>query len=465
MKLQTRIILISCIAVVVATTLSDTAIWTIYSKNYYKDLVLSSYYSISEETISIEQKRSIGNVAENDINAMRYIIKQRNNDLLLCFHQTDKGEYEEVFNHTDFTYNQLRSLKYNNYTYDMRYTAFNYSNKKYLLCNEIRGAYEYFLFVDITASIHKIYMLAVFMILSSLVVAIMVVLVLNIIIKKYFEPLSQLSVSAQAIAQGDYAKRIENNNDDEIGRLASNFNQMAESVEKHTKSLEEEDYKKTLFMGNLTHELKTPMTAISGYAQTLLMTKLEPEDEEEALSYIYEECGRLERLSQKMMKLLELGQDTELDIKKHKAYELFTATAESTSVLLKEKGILLDIIEHGEELEVDIDLMTDVLINLVDNSYKASSEGAHISLVAGMDENNMTFITVKDSGRGIPEEDLEKITEPFYMVDKSRSRKQGGAGLGLALCKLILKHHNMDMRIKSTVGVGTEITIYNLFTK
>lgn len=207
-------------------------------------------------------------------------------------------------------------------------------------------------------------------------------------------------------------------------------------------------------MGNLTHELKTPMTAISGYAQTLLTTKLPKEEQEEALSYIYEECGRLERLSKKMMKLLELDQTTELVKTTCRVRELFEAAEKSCQSLLHEHRIQLVVEEHGEQIWADADLMTDVLINLIDNAVKASPDKATIYLRA---EQNR--ILVQDFGSGIPKKEQDKILEPFYMIDKSRSRKTGGAGLGLALVQLILRQHSAKLLIDSQIGEGTSMII------
>jgi signal transduction histidine kinase len=229
---------------------------------------------------------------------------------------------------------------------------------------------------------------------------------------------------------------------------------MAEAVEISTRNLEESEKRKTLFMGNLTHELKTPMTAISGYAQTLLSTKISRENQEAALLYIYEECGRLERLSKKMMKLLELEQDTELSFTDTPVEQLFEASAAACRVLLEEKQITLECSQKGEHFNMDVDLMTDVLINLIDNAVKASDAGGKILLRAYGD-----CIEVQDFGRGIPAEEQEKILEPFYMIDKSRSRQNGGAGLGLALVAVILKKHGVSLRIESSEGVGTRMIL------
>ena len=225
-------------------------------------------------------------------------------------------------------------------------------------------------------------------------------------------------------------------------------------MEQRTKSLEESEQKKTIFMGNLTHELKTPMTAISGYAQTLLSAKISEEEQREALMYIYEECGRLERLSKKMMNLLELSENPEINFTDTPVADIFQAAEKSCQVLLKKKDISLKCMESGQHFYMDSDLMTDVLINLIDNAVKASEPGAEIILYA---HDNM--IEVQDFGKGIPQEELEKILEPFYMIDKSRSRKNGGAGLGLALIAVIVEKHHIKMSIDSEVGKGTRFIL------
>ena len=245
---------------------------------------------------------------------------------------------------------------------------------------------------------------------------------------------------------------------DEVGALADDFNSMAEAVERHTKELEESEEHKTLFMGNLTHELKTPLTAISGYAQTMRTVDLSDDDRNEALTYIYEETGRLDRLAKKIMRLLELDRDTEIAMEEISLDKLFEAAVRTCTVSAKDKDITLNIGACHGTIRGDFDLMCDVLINLIDNALKASPKGSSVNVYAEGDT-----IFVEDFGCGIPESEIVKITEPFYMVDKSRSRKSGGAGLGLALTKLILNHHGMKMSVESEVGKGTKISVYKSF--
>lgn len=277
---------------------------------------------------------------------------------------------------------------------------------------------------------------------------------LFVVLRRVFKPLQELNETTQQMARGFYDRRLCIRQKDEIGQLGESFNKMAEAVEERTYVLEESERKKTLFMGDLTHELKTPMTAISGYAQTLLSTKLSEQQQEDALLYIYEECGRLERLSHKMIKLLELEQDHELELADTPVADVFEAVRNACSVLLKEKQVTLEICQHGECFPMDADLMTDALINLVDNAVKASSEGGKIILKA-----EASCIEVQDFGHGIPAGEQQNILEPFYMVDKSRSRQYGGAGLGLALTAVIVRKHHMSLGIESEEGKGTKIIL------
>jgi len=213
-----------------------------------------------------------------------------------------------------------------------------------------------------------------------------------------------------------------------------------------------------LFKGNLTHELKTPLTAISGYAQTMRTVELSADDKNEALTYIYEDSKRLDRFAKKMMRLLEVDRDTEIAMEEISLDKLFEAAVRTCTVSAKDKDITLNIGGCNGTIQGDFDLMCDVLINLIDNAIKASPEGASVNLYTENED-----IVVEDYGCGIPESEIARITEPFYMVDKSRSRKSGGAGLGLALTKLILNHHGMEMRVESEVEKGTKITVYKSF--
>lgn len=457
MKIRTKIIGISSVAVLAATLLVSGIIWKILGKSQEEEAVMQAYQSCYffmndfEEALEKSGTDAIG--LEYFFKMSEYTDNERQENYNLCFRLGK--EVEEIYNPTIFTLKNL--LRYSYETYqdngNISYTRIDRGEKTYLVFQrEFQPQFLVFQITDITYVTEYKEQLAIILGVLSLGVVLLTVSILWASVRHMLLPLQKLNDSAKKIAEGVYDDRVDIKGKDEIGELGKSFNQMAQAVETKTQHLEESERRKTLFMGNLTHELKTPMTAISGYAQTLLTTKLELEEQEEALLYIYEQCGRLERLSKKMMRLLEVDGEEALHYTNVSAKQLFEDAKKSCKILLEKKSMVLECVSHDEMYRVDYDLMLDVLINLIDNGVKASEEGSRIRLIASEDS-----ITVQDFGRGIPEEEKERILEPFYMIDKSRSRKCGGAGLGLSLAALIIKRHNMKMEIESEIGKGTSI--------
>ena len=184
---------------------------------------------------------------------------------------------------------------------------------------------------------------------------------------------------------------------------------------------------------------------------------LPPEQVFKAANYIFSEGKRLESLSLKLMDLIVMRR------------QVFDLRLTGTNRLISDiSGVLLPMMEeHSMTLETDIqdemiyaepDLLKTLLMNLVDNARKASEAGATIRIEGRIGEDGYEF-SVQDHGRGIPEEEIARITEAFYMVDKSRSRAQNGAGLGLALCQEIAKIHNSHLEFESEEGVGTTVRL------
>lgn len=308
--------------------------------------------------------------------------------------------------------------------------------------------------VDITDTYLSLYRLAGQIAAAALGLALAAGLALHIILRRSLRPLQALSEGARDIAAGAYGRRVPEAGPDEIGRLGRDFNRMAQAVEEHIRRVEDSEERKTLFMGSLTHELKTPLTAISGYAQTLRRARLSEEDRETALGYICQESARLDRLSKKMLRLLELERETGLGRDLLPVNELMEAAGDTCRPAAEAKGVAIAIGPCQGAVMGDRDLLTDALVNLTDNAVKASAAGGLVRLyTAG------GAMVVEDQGPGIPAGELDRLTEPFYMVDKSRSRKSGGAGLGLALTAVILRRHGMELRFESQPGEGTKAVV------
>lgn len=270
-------------------------------------------------------------------------------------------------------------------------------------------------------------------------------------------PLRSLSRTAKRIAGGDLSIRAKIMSNDEMGELAQSFNNCADSLTEKISQLEDEMKRREQFTGSFAHELKTPMTSMIGYADLLRSCNLSKKQQRECAEYIFNESKRLERLSLKLLDLFVL-QQRDFEMQMISPSQLLISVAKSLDKKLCGCNIAMDVhIEQGECM-LEADLTESLLINLIDNAVKAMENGGVIDVAQTMTESGCRFV-VKDCGRGIPQSEIERITEAFYRVDKARSRRQGGAGLGLALCAEIAALHGGELKIESAVGVGTTVTV------
>lgn len=270
-------------------------------------------------------------------------------------------------------------------------------------------------------------------------------------------PMARISKASREIASGNLSGRTGIRAGDEIGRLAADFDRMAEQVEESFKELKASMERQERFIGNFTHELKTPMTSILGYADLLRGGNLTEEEQADAAGYIFSESKRLERLSLKLLDIY-VTERQQVVLAPCPLSVLVDDCAAHLAPGLRKAGIEL---EHRSEEGVCLlepDLIRSLLLNLVDNARKALEGGGRIEIVSELTAGGCR-ITVRDNGKGIPEEAKKHLTEAFYRVDKSRSRAQGGVGLGLALCENIAALHGGTIRFESEEGEGTEVIV------
>ena len=266
-------------------------------------------------------------------------------------------------------------------------------------------------------------------------------------------PLKRLTNTTQKIASGSFSTRAVNKGNDEIGILTRNFNIMADVVEEKIHDLEETARQREDFVASFAHELKTPLTSIIGYADMLRSYDMDAQERFTAANYIFSEGKRLESLSLHLLDLIVLHK-TEFPLVPTECVIFLHDVENILRPLLKKYGMTLQIENDEGRFLSEPALIKTLLYNLIDNACKASPEGSNILLTCRKIDGGFGF-SVQDWGRGIPEEELSKITEPFYMVDKSRARKQNGAGLGLALCQEIAQIHGGSLKIESRLGEGT----------
>ena len=277
-------------------------------------------------------------------------------------------------------------------------------------------------------------------------------------LRKIMAPLTKLREAAVSVSEGNYDIQVPAEGDTELAQVGKSFNQMSSKVKEQIECLSTVNHTQRQLMGSLAHELKTPMTSILGYADTLLTVRLQRQQQERALSYISSECRRLSRLSVKMLELTGLYETGEAEFVPVEVQmnQFLEDVKKLVTYRLQEKKICLEIHCNPEELRktFDPDLMMSAVTNFIDNAVKASDENSKIVL-----EATQNHLSVQDYGKGIPEEDLKRVTEAFYMVDKSRSRVKGSVGLGLALCQKIADIHGFQLEITSHLGKGTIISV------
>lgn len=273
-------------------------------------------------------------------------------------------------------------------------------------------------------------------------------------------PIRSLNRVAKQIADGRMELRSLNKSGDEIGELARNFNHMADRLVEEAEAKALEAKQKEDFTAAFAHELKTPLTSIIGYADMMNSMKISEEERAEATFYIYSQGKRLESLSHKLLELVSMDKSPieNRPIQTKLLEENIRATVRP---IWRQKNIHGKVDMDKGVICGDMELLLSLLYNLLDNAAKAMDKGEQgfIWLKGKNLPGGEYEIKVVDNGRGIPQEEISRITEAFYMVDKSRSRREGGAGIGMALCHKIIKLHDGVLKIDSRLGEGTVMKV------
>ncbi len=255
-------------------------------------------------------------------------------------------------------------------------------------------------------------------------------------------------------------ERMAENLDDPIGPpVYSELKPFADKIRTQHENILAAARSRQDFTANVSHELKTPLTAISGYAELIENHMVEGKEEEHALQEIRRNSDRLLSLINDILALSELDQaDVSLQLTETDLYELAGECCETMKVAADEKQISL--LREGSSTVVTADRnqMHELISNLLQNAIRYNNEGGTVTVSTGT-ENGRAFLCVEDNGIGIPEDQQDRIFERFYRVDKSRSRETGGTGLGLAIVKHIAKLHDAEIHLESAPGKGTKVTV------
>jgi len=282
---------------------------------------------------------------------------------------------------------------------------------------------------------------------------ILAVYVGTIFVKKMTKPLEIMKQAAEKVTAGDYSARVPVFSKDEIGQLGTAFNLMSVSIQK-------EDERKKEFLEDVSHELRTPISYVKGYSEALKAGLAKTSQEQERyLALIHREAKRMERLVGDLLDLSRLdAEDFRLEMCPLPLAQLVEDCLEKYRPSLQQKGLLLnteldpDIIVNADEGRIE-----QVIQNIVDNAINYTERG-RITVLLSKHEKGC-ILSIKDTGIGIPMEDIQRVTQRFFRVNKARTRSDGGTGLGLAISNKLIKLHGGELEIKSNLGKGTCISI------
>lgn len=331
------------------------------------------------------------------------------------------------------------------------------ANKYILVSGEINEDYVLIYCRDITLISNAHNNLTRRLMICELLITFAFIVLLYFIANGLTKPVRNLQSVTKKIAAGDMDARAEIKGNDEITDLAVCFNDMADEVQSKFIEHKAVAIQKQQFIDNLAHELKTPLTAIYGYAELLQRTKASEEELIEITFNIMQDVKRIQSMQKKLLdlaltrKVINVWETVLLE-------ELFEKVHRELFTRLDEKNLNLIIKCELSEVCGDAVLLENLIINLLDNAVKASYVGGTIYL-SSCTADNFSIIEVRDEGVGIPAEHVNSIFEPFYKTDFSRTGSKG-AGLGLALCKQITDAHNAEIKIDSEIGVGTVFKIF-----
>ncbi len=272
---------------------------------------------------------------------------------------------------------------------------------------------------------------------------------------RFTRPLKEMSTAIRHYAEGDFSYKVRVRGKDEVAELAQAFNSMA-------MSLSSQESSRRSFVANVSHELKTPMTSIGGFIDGILDGTISEDKHEYYLRIVSDEVKRLSRLVTGMLNMskIEAG-EMQINLSTFDISADIFKTLLSFEKKINEKSIEIVGLDAMQSIPVtaDEDMLLQVIYNLIDNAVKFTPQGGYI-FIKDYKDSEKTFVSFRNSGAGIEKDELPKVFERFYKVDRSRSYDVKGAGLGLFLCKSIIELHGGEIRVDSKVGEFTEFAFW-----
>ncbi len=372
----------------------------------------------------------------------KYLLLYKKNDLVYTNNYNFIINNNELFNLDNNKYNVLIKKEDNNH---YAFIAQILDDDYYLIyIRELNSVYE---------ERNNLIRVCALVVTITIVV---IILIAFIISKTLTKPLLNIKKEMNKLSTGNYNINLKEGTD-EIGILARDFNIMSKELEKRNNDLLDMIDSKQLFIDNLSHEMNTPLTSIYGYSILLENAMLSEEQKIKYLKYIQDETDRISQMYKKILSI-SYKENTNIEIKEISLNDLFNGLYIELKNKLESKNINLVIENNIDKLFCDQMLVSVAISNLVRNAIAVSNDNSKI-IIKTYIENNKKYISVQDEGPGIESEQIEKIVEPFYRIDKARSRKNGGAGLGLSIVSRIMELHKGKLIIKSKINEGSNFIL------
>lgn len=300
-------------------------------------------------------------------------------------------------------------------------------------------------------------------ILQAMAVGLLISVLMSLLLAKTLvTPIQDLTHAAERVADGDFDHKPENSAQDEIGVLTHTFNDMAGTLEATLDDLKKSEQMRREFVANVSHELRTPITSVKSYSETLLEDPdMPPEMRRRFLSVILNESDRMSKIVQDLLTLSRFDAGSiEFEFTRF-SFEKSVRDVYSAMRIEAQKHkheFTLEFLTPVPEIRGDRGRIEQVLINMVSNAIKYTKDGGKVKITAGA-KDGQVWCSVRDNGIGIPKQDVDRVFDRFYRVDKARSRESGGTGLGLSIANEIVSRHNGTIQLESKAGRGTVITV------
>lgn len=426
-------------------TISSILIYNNYQKE--KDLIINT---------SLQEIENINNSIEENTQDGKYEVLQIIKANKKFFYQKNIGiEYyqnnELIYNSdTDFKLNNQEILKIKEYKIP---TIIEKHNQKHYLFAAFNINNDIIVYKKSIESVYHNMYKNIRITLYTLIIFNFIVIIIAYILSKYItNPLKKLDSEMDKISNGNYDINLKEGRD-ELGNLAKNFNKMAYNIKINNEKMLENLENKQTFIDNLAHEMNTPLTSIKGYAEILEKFDLNEEQKIKYLKYIQDEAVRIRDMYKK---LLVLAYKDDIEFKEIDFNKLIKDLKIDLYDKLNNHNLIINNncnTFYGDEVMISM-----CISNLVRNAINNSKENTNITINT-YEDNYHKYIIVSDEGIGISEDNIEKIFEPFYRVDKNRSRSLGGSGLGLSIVKKIIEKHDGNIYIESKLKKGSKFIL------